>query len=104
MLGDDSVDKTVLKSLLCGHEVVSVGVLFDLLDGLARILGQYLVEHISCAKNELGADLDIACLTLCTAERLVDHYFAMRKSNSLALCSCGKEECAHACRHTDTNG
>ena len=44
MFCNDSVDKTVSERLLCGHKVISVGVLFDLLDGLSGVFGKDLVE------------------------------------------------------------
>ena len=70
MLCDNAVDDAVLKRLLGGHEVVSVGILFDLLNGLAGVFGKDLVEHISCAEDQLCADLDVACLTLRAAKTL----------------------------------
>ena len=103
-MGIDLVDDAVLQRLLGGHEVVAVGIPLDLLNGLAGILGQDLVQHVSGAKNEIGADLDIGCLTLGTTQRLVDHDLAVRQGDSLALCTCGEQESAHGGGHTDADG
>ena len=48
-------------------------------------------------------DLYIRCLPLHTSERLVDHNLCVGKRKSLALCTARKKECAHGCRHTDTD-
>src|SRR5215210_7219 len=47
VLRDDPVDDPVLLGLLRGHEVVALGVLADLLDRLARVLGDDLVELLA---------------------------------------------------------
>lgn len=42
--GDDTVDQAVVEGLGSGQVVVALGVGLDLLDGLARGVGQDLVE------------------------------------------------------------
>ena len=44
-------------------------------------------------------NLNIGCLTACTAQRLMDHHLTVGKSQTLALGTGRKQKCAHACRH-----
>ncbi len=46
--------------------------------------------------------LDIRCLTLHTAERLMDHHSRMREGKTLALGTCHKKNRRHGCCHADT--
>ena len=50
MLCEYAVDKSVLKCLLSSHKIISVGVLFNLLNRLSRIFGKDSVEHIACTE------------------------------------------------------
>ena len=67
---------------------------------LACLLRKKRIELCLDPYDTVCVDLDIGSLTLHTAERLVDHDLAVGESYSLALCACGKQECAHGSRHT----
>ena len=101
---EDLIDQTVFLCLFSGEEVITVGIAFDLLERLARICGKDLVEALLGTQNMIGVNLDIRSLTLHTAERLVDHDLGIGQCDTLALCAGGKQERAHACSHTDTDG
>ena len=57
--GDDTVDQAVVEGLGSGQVVVALGVGLDLLDGLARGIGQDLIELAASLLNLLGNDLDL---------------------------------------------
>ena len=81
------VDKSVFHSFARGHEIVALGISCDFFDRLSGILGKDTVELFSCADDVIGNNLDFGGLTTCTAKRLVNHDFAVGKSNSLTLCA-----------------
>ena len=101
---DYLVDKSVLHSVLSAHPVVAFCVSGDDLDGLAGVLRENGVETVAGFEDVLSLDLDVTCLTLCAAEGLVDHNFAVGESESLALGTCGEKESAHGSCHSDADG
>src|SRR5260370_13509092 len=58
--GDNFVNETVLDRLRRGHEVVAVGVLLDLLDVLAGMMREDLVQDLSQPQRFTRVNLDIA--------------------------------------------
>ena len=84
---DHTVDEPIFSRLRCAHEVVALGVALNLLKRATGVGGEYTVKRISRTDYVLRMNLDIRCLTLCTAERLVDHNFTVRKCKTLAACS-----------------
>ena len=46
-------------------------------------------------------DLNITCLSLCSAGWLMDHDLGIRKCKPFPLCAAGKKKCAHAGCHTN---
>ena len=56
-----------------GHEVVAVGVAFDPLQRLARVLGEQIVQHLLGPQKLLGVDQDLGRRALGARQRLVDH-------------------------------
>ena len=64
MVLDHAVDDAVLLRLLGAHEVVALGVLGDLLERLAGVLGDDLVEAAADVDDLLGVDLDVGRLAL----------------------------------------
>ena len=83
--GDDLVDKAVFRSRLGGEEIVALGIARDHVKRLARALRKDAVQFFARAENVVGMDFDIGSLTLSTTERLVNHNFAIGKSDTLAL-------------------
>ena len=98
------VDQAVSARFFRRQEVIAVGISFDGSDVVARIFGKDAVEFRLRAQDVFSMDFDIACLTRCAAKGLVNHNFGVGKSVAFALRTAGKQECAHGCRHTDTNG
>src|SRR3954451_15980050 len=64
MLGDHTVDDAVLLGLLRGHEVVALRVLLDLLDALAGVAGDDLVQAPAEVDDLACVDLDVGRLAL----------------------------------------
>ena len=67
-----------------------------------KILRQQLVQLVTDPQDMVGIDLDIRCLALCSAGRLMDHDLRVRESKPLALRSACQKECSHTGRHSDT--
>ena len=65
--GNDTVDQAVVEGLGGGQVVVALGIGLDLLDGLARGIGQDLVELAAGLLDLLGHNLNLGLLTLGTA-------------------------------------
>src|SRR5947209_696502 len=82
---DHLVDDAVLLGLFRAHDEVAVGVLLDLVDGLARVLGQHLVQEISHTDDLLGLQLDVSRLTGGPPVWLVDEDPGVRQGEALAL-------------------
>src|SRR3954452_7262780 len=78
---DDHVDDAVILGLLRGHEVVAVGVTTDLLEILAGVVGEDLLEPALQAERLAGADLDVRRLPAHPARRpdLVDEDLRVRQ-------------------------
>ena len=51
----------------------------------------------------LRVDFNISRLSLCAAQRLMDHDFRIREGHSLAFRAACQQKGSHACRHTDTD-
>src|SRR6478672_4208668 len=69
---DDFVDDAVVFSLVGVHDEVAVGVLADLLHGLAGVVGQHALQELAHAHDLLGLDLDVRRLAARSAVGLVD--------------------------------
>src|SRR5919206_3860907 len=96
----DVVYDAVLDSLLRAHYVVSVSVALDPLVGLARVLGEDLVEASLSHDELLGMDLHVRGLPSEAANaRLVQEYPRVRQRIALALRAGSEEEGAHRGRH-----
>ena len=96
---DDHVHEPVLHGLLGGHVAVAVGVVVDLLRGLAGVLRVELVEPSSEGERLAGVDLDVRRLALVAARRLVDEHAAVGQRLALAGRAGGEDQRAH--RHRD---
>src|SRR5690606_37278101 len=80
---DHLVDDPVLQRLLGGHDEVAVGVAGDLLDVLAGLLGEDLVEEVADPLHLTGGDLDVGRLALGAAVGLVDQDPRVRQREAL---------------------
>src|SRR5437870_13508386 len=82
---DDVVDQPVLLRRLGGEEVVALGVLRHLLDLLAGVAREDLVQLLPRAQDLLGVDLDVGRLALHPAPRLVDEDVGVGQRVALAV-------------------
>jgi hypothetical protein len=64
----------VVSVLGCGHHEIPVGVCVDLLDGLAGVVREDLVEQVPHPHDLAGLDLDVGSLAFRASHRLVDHH------------------------------
>src|SRR5215210_7783860 len=103
VLVDDAVDEVVLLRLVRAHEVVALGVLRDLLDALASVLGDDLVEPAAYVDDLLGVDLDVRRRALEAARDLVDQDLRVRQRHSLALGAAAEQQRAYAHRDADAD-
>src|SRR5439155_7857241 len=69
---DHTVDDAVFAGLVGAHDEVAVGVLGDLLDRLAGVVGQHRVQEVPHPEDLLGRDLDVGRLARSLAVWLVD--------------------------------
>src|SRR3954463_9379558 len=72
MFRDDAVDDVVLLRLLRAHEVVTFGVVRDLLESLPGVVGDDFVEPAPHVDDLFGVDLDVGRLALEAGRDLVD--------------------------------
>ncbi len=87
-----------------GHEVIAICILLDPFQSLPCTFGQDLFQLVAHAEDAFGANFDVAGLPFGSAERLMDHHFAVRQSETLAFGSGCQQERAHRCSHADANG
>src|SRR5215210_2052233 len=64
VMGNNAVDDVILLRLIRAHEVVALRVAGDLLEILAGVLGENLVEPLAHVDDLLGMDLDVGRLAL----------------------------------------
>ncbi len=66
------------------------------------MLGHQCIETLANEEDFLGMDFDIRCLTLETAQWLVNHHSRVWQAETLALGTCRQQESTHAARLADT--
>src|ERR1044071_2206963 len=101
---DDLVHETVTLGFLGGEPVVAVGILHDLVDGSAGVLGQDAVELLARLEHLARRDLDVGGLPGGAAEGLVDHDLRVREAVALARRAGGEQHRAHAGRGAQGGG
>src|SRR3954469_25293388 len=101
VLGDHAVDDAVFLGLVRAHEVVALGVGPDLVDVLAGMLGDDLVQAPAQLDDLAGVDLDVGGLALEARADLVDEDLRVRERHPLALRAAGQQQRAH--RHRDAD-
>src|SRR5690606_29293242 len=99
--GTGTTAKHLIYNAIClgiigAHEIVTVGILLQALQRLARVVRQQLVQAALDLEDLAGVDLDIRGLSLEAAERLVNHDARVRQRVALALDTSGQQEGAHA--------
>ena len=94
-LDDDVVDDAVGLRLLCGEPTVSLGIDFDLVDGLTCVERDALGHETLDVRHLFGLNRDVRGLTLNTAKRLMHHDAGVRKRVALARSSGAQKELTH---------
>src|SRR5262249_17730365 len=100
---DDVVDQAVGLGLLRGEEVIALGVLLDALDGLTGVPGQYPVQQLARAQDLFGVNLNVGCLALHSAPRLVNEDVGVRQSIAAAVRTARQQHSAHGVGHADAD-
>src|SRR5579862_5563264 len=95
---DYLINQSVFNRLLRRHEIVAIGVLFDLTQILSGVLHYDVVDVLPRVQNFLGVDFEIARLTLHPAQRLVQNDSRMRQRVAPSLGARQQQDCAHAAR------
>ena len=98
--GIDVVDEAVVECLGSGEPVVPLGVLDDLLDALAGVLGIDLGHLTLGVLEELRIDGDLGGSAAHTAQRLVHEDLGVWQGVTLALRASGEQELPHGGSHT----
>ena len=71
--GNHAVDQVEVFGFFGRHEVVAIGVFFDLLQSLAGVFDLKLVQSVLDASKFLPMDHDFFGSSLHSSQRLVDH-------------------------------
>src|SRR5664279_1357960 len=98
-LVQDLIDDAIFLRRFRGQEIVAFGVESDLLDRLSGMQRQQPVEPLAQRQDVLGMDLDVGCLALESAQRLMDHHGRIGQHKPLALGTCRQQKRAHRGRH-----
>src|SRR5205823_11247657 len=93
---DDVIDDAVALGFFRTHEEVTLGVALDLLDRLAGVLRQDVVERLADAEDFLGMDLDVGGLALESTRRLMDQDAGVGQGEAHSLGTASKEDGRHA--------
>src|SRR6266498_1922282 len=89
---------------ICGHEVVALHVLGDLLERLPAVLGDDLLHQPLDRDRLPGLDLDIARLPLEAAPELMDQDLRVRERHPLAARAGGEQQRSQRHRDPDAGG
>ena len=84
--------------------MVPVGVLKDLLKGVARVVGVELRQLTFGVLEHLGVNGDLSSSTTNSAERLVHEDLGVRQGAPLTGCASGQQELAHGRCHAHRHG
>ena len=82
---EDVIDETVRLSFISRHEIVAVGVFFDLVQCLTGMLQHQFIHPALGSQDFLGVDFQFHGSPLHPGERLVDHDSAVGQCESLSL-------------------
>src|SRR3954462_1811709 len=94
--GDHLIHDTIFLRLDGIHDEVAIGVACELLHGLLRVEGEYVVQAVLDPQDLLGLDGDIGGLPLGSSPGLVDQDAGVGQREALAVGPGGEEHGAHA--------
>ena len=96
--GQDLVDHAPVLRLVCIHEVVAIEGFFNLFERTARVLHVDFIEAALHLDDVAGVALDVRCLPLETAGRLVHHDAGVRGCETHSLFTGSQKQRAHGGR------
>lgn len=102
--GENFVDEAVGDGVFGGHVVIAIGVVFDLLDGLAGVMGEDAVEAFFQIEHEADGAFDVGGGAAGATGDLVNHHVGVRQAEAFALGACGEQHGAHGCANADAIG
>src|SRR5450755_5111186 len=85
VLRDHPIDDSVVLGLLGAHEVIPFGVLLDLLNRLAGVMGDDLIQAPPDIDDLARVDLDVGGLSLEARGHMMDQDLGVRKRHPLAV-------------------
>ena len=83
--GEDFVHEAIGSGFLSSHIVVTIRVVFDLLDGLAGVMGKDAVKAFFQIEHEADGALDIGGGAASATGNLVNHHVGVRQAKAFAL-------------------
>src|SRR5205085_3379688 len=92
---DHFVNQAVLFRLHRRHDAVALDVALDHLEGLARVLGQYVRGQLAHAYDLFGLDAYVCGLPFRAARRLMDEDARVGQREAFAFRACGQQERSH---------
>ena len=93
---EDTVDEAVRASFFGGHEIVAIGILFNLIESLPGVFEHQFVHASLGANDFLRVNFELHGRSLHPGQRLMDHDPAVRQSKSLPLGSRREQHGTHA--------
>src|SRR3989344_3328354 len=73
-LFDNRVNQAESLGFLPVHEIVTVGIVLDLIHGAASMVDHDLVQALAHAQDFAGMDIEVRCLALKTTHGLMHHH------------------------------
>src|SRR5829696_3448597 len=104
VLGDHTIDESVVLRLFGAHEVVPLGIPGHLFQVLAAVVRQDLVQAVAHVDDLLGVDLDVGGLALEGRGHLVDQDLRVGQRHALARRAARQEQRPHRHRDADADG
>src|SRR5262249_55262620 len=92
---DYLIDQSVFNRLDRSHDVIAIGIPFDLPEILTGVLHENIIDLLARAEKLFGVNLYVACLTLRSAQRLMYDHPRMRQRVAMTFLARGEQQRAH---------
>ena len=102
--GEDFVHEAISSGFLSSHVVVAIGVVFDLLDGLAGVMGEDAIEAFFQIEHEANGAFDIRGGAARATGHLVNHHVGIRQAKAFALGAGSEKHGTHRGTNADAIG